>query len=46
MNIKITIKDADTTPLLMHKKELSEVEFKKKSGLYQHPQRDRNPPRK
>jgi hypothetical protein len=36
MNIKITIKDADT-PLLFHKNELSEVEYKKKNALYKQP---------
>lgn len=41
MNIKITIKDSDAKPLLLHKNELSEVEFKKKNSLYQQPQRDR-----
>ena len=41
MNIKITIKDSDAKPLLLHKNELSEVEFKKKNSLYQQPQRDK-----
>jgi len=36
MNIKITIKDADT-PLLFHKNELSEIESKKKNALYKQP---------
>ena len=38
MNIKITIKDADT-PLLFHKNELSEVESKKKNALYKQPEK-------
>lgn len=42
MNIKITIKDADTQPLLIHKNQLSEVQFKKKKSLYQQPEKDKN----
>lgn len=38
MNIKITIKDADS-PLLFHKNELSEVESKKKNALYKQPEK-------
>ncbi len=41
MNIKITIKDGDAKPLLVHKNELSEVEFKKKNSLYQQPTKDK-----
>lgn len=46
MNIKITIKDADSPPVLIHKNELSEVESRKKNTLYQKPQRDRNTQKK
>lgn len=46
MNIKITIKDADSTPMLIHKNELSESEFRKKNSLYQQPQRDKNTQKK
>ena len=42
MNIKITIKDADSTPLLFHKNELSEVQSKKKNALYKQPEKNCN----
>lgn len=46
MNIKITIKDTGSQPMLVHNNQLSEVEFKKKNSLYQQPVRDKNTSKK
>ena len=41
MNVKINIKDCNCSPALITKKEISEVEFKKKNMLYAPPTKDK-----
>lgn len=40
MNIRINIKECECEPTVITKKEISEVEFKKKSMLYAPPTKD------